>query len=275
MASPGTGTAELDSVTSMTAESEIPRSIDMSVEVVGTASDVWTAVATGPGISAWYVPHVVEEYAGGVATASFGSGPEMQVPGRVALWDPPRRILFDGGEGVGGLTFDWLVEPGANGTCVVRLINGGFGEGGPWDDQYADMVGGWKLFMTNLQMHLEHFMGQQASSMLPMTMLPGGRESVWRELLGDLGTDENVAVGDRVVVIANEAQPLAGTVVKSDMGRLSMLLDSPCAGTALIAAEGGSDHVSVSIWSYLYGADRAEMVATYEPQWQQWLAARA
>ena len=124
VASPGEGTEELNSVTSMTAESEIPHSIDMSVEVVGTASDVWTAVATGPGISAWYVPHVVEEYAGGVATASFGPGPVTQVPGRVAVWDPPRRILFDGGEGVGGLTFDWLVDDGVNGTCVVRLING-------------------------------------------------------------------------------------------------------------------------------------------------------
>lgn len=75
--------------------------------------------------------------------------------------------------------------------------------------------------------------------------------------------------------MANEAPPLAGKVVKSDMGRLSVLLDSPCAGTALIAVEGGGDQVSVSIWSYLYGADRVELVAAYEQQWQQWLAARA
>ena len=68
----------------------------------GTPEEVWQAIATGPGISSWYVPHTVEEREGGAATASFGPGPEMTVPGRVAAWEPPRRIVFDGGEGVGG-----------------------------------------------------------------------------------------------------------------------------------------------------------------------------
>lgn len=101
------------------------RSIELEVEVVGTPEEVWRAIATGPGISSWYVPHTVEERAGGAAMASFGEGPEMQIPGRVAAWEPPHRIVFDGGASDEGLAFEWLVEARAGGICIVRLVNTG------------------------------------------------------------------------------------------------------------------------------------------------------
>ena len=105
------------------------RSIELEIEVPGRAEEVWRAVATGPGISSWYVPHTMEERAGGVATASFGPESEMQVTGRVAVWEPPHRVVFDGGEGVDGLDFEWTVEPHGDDTCIVRLVNSGFGVG--------------------------------------------------------------------------------------------------------------------------------------------------
>ena len=49
--------------------SESERSIELEVEVQGTPEEVWRAIATGPGISSWYVPHVVEEREGGTAMA--------------------------------------------------------------------------------------------------------------------------------------------------------------------------------------------------------------
>ncbi len=103
--------------------SEDKRSIDLQVEVEGTPEEVWKAIATGPGISSWYVPHTVEEREGGAATASFGPGPEMQIPGRVAAWEPPNRIVFDDCSDAPGLAFEWLVEARDGGTCVVRLVN--------------------------------------------------------------------------------------------------------------------------------------------------------
>ena len=74
------------------------RNIELEVEVIGSPEEVWQAIATAPGISSWYVPHTVEEREGGAATAAFGDAPEMVIPGRVAAWEPPRRIVFDGGE---------------------------------------------------------------------------------------------------------------------------------------------------------------------------------
>jgi uncharacterized protein YndB with AHSA1/START domain len=251
------------------------RSIELEVEVAGTPEEVWRAIATGPGISSWYVPHTVEERENGVASASFGDGPEMQIPGRVAVWQPPYRIVFDGGEGAGGLAFEWLVEARDGGTCIVRLVNSGFGEGEPWDEQYDGMSQGWKLFLLNLKLHLEHFGGQDATAMLPMAMWPGPREQAWAALTGSLGIASSPTIGDRIVVRAPDAPPFAGTVIDAASWRLALVLDEPCAGTAFLAVEGTGNEVGVSIWSYLYGSDRDEIVVRDKPRWNQFLTSHA
>ena len=40
------------------------RAIDLDIEVPGTPEEVWEAVASGPGITAWFVPAKVEGRAG-------------------------------------------------------------------------------------------------------------------------------------------------------------------------------------------------------------------
>jgi uncharacterized protein YndB with AHSA1/START domain len=247
------------------------RSIEREVEVAGTPEQVWQAIATGPGISSWYVPHTVEEREGGAATASFGDGPEMQIPGRVAAWEPPHRIVFDGGEGTSGLAFEWLVEARSGDTCIVRLVNTGFGEGEPWDAQYDGMSQGWKLFLLNLQLHLAHFPGQKAAAMLPMAMWPAPREQAWTALTRSLGISPSPMIGERLVVRTADAPPFAGTVVDAASWRLALILDQPCPGTAFLAVEGMGNEVGVSIWSYLYGSDSDAVVARDKPQWQQFL----
>jgi hypothetical protein len=54
------------------------------------------------------------------------------------------------------------------------------------------------------------------------------------------------------------------------------VLDEPCPGTAFLAVEGtGNDEVGVSIWSYLYGPDRDEIVVRDKPRWNRFLASHA
>jgi uncharacterized protein YndB with AHSA1/START domain len=254
--------------------SESERSIELEVEVPGTPEEVWRAIATGPGISSWYVPHVVEEREGGAALASFGDGPEMQIPGRVAAWEPPRRIVFDGGEGVGGLAFEWLVEARDGGTCVVRLVNSGFGEGDEWDDQYDGMTEGWQLFLFNLQLHCRHFPGQEAVSMLPSIQSPLARAEAWTRVCRDLGISEAPELGTRIEADAGGGLGLAGTVVKASPSALALLLDAPAPGTAFLAVE-GAESAGVSVWSYLYGPDAASIVERDKPRWQEWLGSLA
>ena len=247
------------------------RSIELEVEVAGTPEEVWRAVATGPGISSWYVPHTVEERAGGAAMASFGPGPEMQIPGRVAVWEPPRRICFDGGEGVDGLAFEWTVEPLGEDRCTVRLVNTGFGEGYEWDAQYDAMVEGWGLFMSNLRLHLEHFGGQTAVSVLPTAMGAGSRDELWAELTTALGISSAPGVGERIEANSPDAPPLAGTVAEAGPYRITLLLDEPAPGTAFVAVESFGEHPGASVWLYLYGADGAEAAERDGPLWQDWL----
>ncbi len=253
------------------------RSLELEIEVPGTPEEVWRAIATGPGISSWYVPHTVEERENGTATASFGPEPEMQIPGRVAAWEPPKRVVFDGGEGVAGLAFEWLVEARHGGTCIVRLVNTGFGSGQEWDDQYDGMAEGWRLFLLNLKLHLEHFPGQTATPLLPSAEWTGPRARTWADLTKALAIPAAPAVGDRLEVGAADAPPLAGVVADVAPWRIALVLDEPAPGTAFIAVEGRSEaeRIATSIWCYYYGDQRGALAARDEPRWRQWLGHQA
>ena len=68
---------------------------------------------------------------------------------------------------------------------------------------------------------------------------------------------------------------LAGTVARTSDHSTSLVLAGPGDGTAFIAAEGAGGQTSVSIWSYLYGADQVELAARDAPRWTEWLEANA
>ena len=252
------------------------RVIDLSVVVTGTPEEVWEAIATGPGITSWYVPSTVDEHVGGATTSRFGEGPEMLIPGRVTAWEPPHRVVFAGAdETAPGMAFEWLVEARDQSSCVVRLVNSGFVEGTPWDDQYDGMVEGWQLFLFNLQLHRAHFPGRAATAMLPMGVWPGSEQQSWARLAGALGLPASPQPGERITVAEGETPALAGTVVRYERGRLALLLDEPAAGTAFLACEGMGEQCGVSVWQYLYGDDAPALIQRDEPRWTAWLQAQA
>lgn len=199
----------------------------------------------------------------------------MQVVGRVAAWEPPHRVVFDGGEGTDGLAFEWLVEARDGGTCVVRLVNTGFGTGEDWDAQYDGMAEGWQMFLFNLKLHLEHFAGRSATAMLPTATWAGPRDETWRKLAGELGIAMGPKVGERVEVNAATAPALSGSVADVTPWRISLLLDQPSPGTAIVAVEGLGEQVGVSIWCYLYGSDGTSAAQRDEPLWRDWLGDRS
>ena len=253
------------------------RTLEFEIEVAGTPEEVWEAIATGPGISSWYVPHRVEEREGGAAVARFGPGLEMEVPGRVAAWEPPARVVFDGGPGEEGLAFEWTIEARSGGTCTVRLVNSGFDSSAEWDAMYDGMAEGWPMFLLNLKLHRSHFPGRRATAMLPTGTWPGPRDRAWRALAAAVGLGPTPKIGDAVKLDDAAGPPLAGTVVDAAANRVALLLDEPAPGTAFVAAEGGLDAETseVSIWAYLYGDDRDDLVARDQGRWVSWLADRA
>jgi uncharacterized protein YndB with AHSA1/START domain len=238
----------------MTDRNDQNRRIEISVEVPGTPEQVWQAIATGPGISSWFVPHEVDEREGGRVRMDFGGG--LMDAAAVTVWEPPRRVHFEGA-GDRALAFEWLVEARSGDSCIVRLVCTGFGPGEDWDDEFHGMSEGWPLFLENLRLHLTHFRGQRAQAIIPSDAVPGKPDNVFTELCAALGVAADLRTGDRLDAVAERAPSLAGTVAATTATARTrsyhLVLDSPAAGTALLTAEQAGDMSAVSIWLYLYG----------------------
>src|SRR5207237_2465410 len=72
------------------------RSVQVEVEVPGTPEEVWQAIATGPGISSWFVPAAFEERDGKPVAVTLNFGPGMASRAAVTKWDPPRMFAAQG-----------------------------------------------------------------------------------------------------------------------------------------------------------------------------------
>ena len=102
------------------------RRIEHEIEVPGTPEQVWQAIATGQGVTAWFVPTTVEERAGGAIELDFGPGMGT-AQGQVTVWEPPTRFVHLGSGAAGTrLAYEWQVEARSGGTCLVRLVTSGF-----------------------------------------------------------------------------------------------------------------------------------------------------
>lgn len=251
------------------------RAIEISVEVEGTVEQAWTAVATGPGISSWYVPHTIEEFEGGAASASFGPG--MDIAGKITGWDRPRWTRMEGTEDGPGLTFDWFVEAqtGSTDTSIVRLVNGGFGTGAEWDGQYDSMVSGWTMFLENLQLHCRHFLGQSGTASLPVGNWNTSPQQSWDHASTTLGFNPAPAVDDLFELAAPDCPSVLGTVRGVGSRRISFTTTAPAPGHGFIAAEGQGEAAMVSVWLYLYGDDAQAHADAHQGAWMAALASLA
>jgi uncharacterized protein YndB with AHSA1/START domain len=140
----------------MTADKDF-RVINLEVEVSGTPEQVWKAIATGPGISAWLQPTTVDERVGG--TFAFDMGFGRNDSGKVTAWEPPRRFGTGGvqwraeGAPAASLATEWHVETLSGGTCVVRLVMSGFGTGAVWDREIQQLTEGMRKALESLRMY--------------------------------------------------------------------------------------------------------------------------
>src|SRR5262249_7559247 len=71
------------------------RSVQVEVEVPGTPEEVWQAIATGPGISSWFVPTEIVEQDGKPVAVKSNFGPGMESTATVISWDAPRKFTAE------------------------------------------------------------------------------------------------------------------------------------------------------------------------------------
>lgn len=138
------------------------RGIDLEIEVPGTPDQVWQAIATGAGVSAWMHPTQIEERAGGSYSFDMQLGAGSNDTGHVTDYDRPRRFATDGvrwqpqGEAPAAtLATEWLIETRDGGTCTVRMVMSGFGTGDVWDEELDGMTAGMRQALQALRTYLQ------------------------------------------------------------------------------------------------------------------------
>jgi uncharacterized protein YndB with AHSA1/START domain len=252
------------------------RSVQAEVEVPGTPEEVWQAIASGPGISSWFVPTEVEEHAGGVTTSHFGPG--MDSLATITTWEPPHRFVAESRDDMGPdgptVATEWIVEAQSGGTCVVRVVHRWFTSSDAWDEQFEGHTFGWLSFFRVLRLYLEHFSGQPSAAFQLMGVAPEPKEIAWKALTTPLGL-EGATVGERVAS-PNGAPPLAGlveSVGQPEWPEALLRLDEPAPGIAHFVPHAMEGQIYLTLRFYLFGDQAAAAVARAKPQWQAWLNA--
>jgi uncharacterized protein YndB with AHSA1/START domain len=253
-------------MTSPSDETDQTRAIEVEVEVPGTPEEVWEAIATGPGITAWFVPTELEEREGGGVRLDFGPlGTDEAV---VTGWEPPHRFAARGTEGVAQ---EVLVEARSGGTCVVRLINSGFSS--EWEDQLDGVADGWRKHLHELRMYLTHFAGQRVSSIQVMGSRAGTPEDALGALTRTLGIGE-LAPGGRMTASVADGPTLDGTADVVDADTILFRSDEPAPGYGMLAATRFGDRTLTVVRLYLFGDDAPAVAAREQRAWQGWMDER-
>lgn len=247
------------------------RSVQAEVEVPGTPEQVWQAIATGPGISSWFVPSTVDERVGGTASSNFGPG--MESVAKIQNWEPPHRFVVETTEGPGAVATEWSVQALSGDTCKVRVVHSWFADSDNWDKEFEGHTYGWQAFFRILTIYLKHFRGLASAATQFNGIAPEPREKAWDTLTGELGF-KGAAVGERRES-PNGAPPLSGVVESigaPGFPELLIRLDQPAPGTAHLFGMPMGGQVYLSMRLYLYGDQAPAAVTKSEPIWQAWIA---
>lgn len=251
------------------------RTVQAEIEVPGSPEEVWRAIATGPGISSWFVPTVVEERVGGKATASFGPG--MDSLSTITVWEAPQRTVAESkdlGPDAPTIASEWTVEAGSGGTCRVRVVHSLFADSDNWDKELEAWEAGWPEFLRILNLYLTHFRGE------PCTLLPLSASTsispgeAWKTLTEALGVAD-ATEGARCEV------GVAGMIsVEADVERvgkpphaeeLLLRTGAPLPGLAHFFALKMGKQTTISLRFYVYGEAAPMVVDGASPFMGAWL----
>lgn len=247
------------------------RWVQAEVEVPGTPEEVWAAIATGEGVSSWFVP--TEKRDDGTVVSHFGPG--MDAVARETVWDPPRRFAAEGemGPNAPKVATEWIVEARSGGLCVVRVVHSLFAATDDWDDQLEGIEKGWPGYFQILWLYLTHFRGLPCSAFQLMGITSQPASQAWDVLARSFGLAD-AQLGERRQSPAGVPR-VAGVVERgADSGhpnQVLLRLDEPTTGIAHLfsLAMGGMTFVSVRF--YLYGDAAPSAAAANEPAWQVWM----
>jgi uncharacterized protein YndB with AHSA1/START domain len=254
---------------------DVPHRFELELTVPGTPEQVWAAIATAEGISAWMMPTEIEPREGGAV--AFHMGPDATSRGRVTAFEPTRRLVYEedwaalvgqAGADVTPLVTEFLVEARSGGTCVVRVVTSAFGTGAEWENEFwEEMDAGWVPMLDNLRLYLTHFPGQRVTSMWAGTTFPTTPAEAIATVRRQLGVE---VVGDSVA-----ARGVAGLLERSVERHFLLRTEEPVPGFLSFYSFGSEGGSGVHLQGYLFSPQAPDYVAREQGAWQRWLEAAA
>jgi uncharacterized protein YndB with AHSA1/START domain len=253
------------------------RSIELELVLPGTPEQIWNALATGPGNTAWFTRATIDERIGG--RIHFDFGPNGTSTGEVTTWEPPHLFGYverEWSPGAPPVATEITITALSGDRTVVRMIHCLFSSSDDWDDQLEGFEKGWPFFFEVLRVYLPHFAGLPAASFMVAANVDGDHLEIWKRLTDHFGLS-GANAGERVTTPA-DPERMSGVVERArqtaDERFVLVRVDAPMPGIAAFATYTAGRQVNVSIARYLYGAEAPEQAGATQQQWQAWLADR-
>jgi uncharacterized protein YndB with AHSA1/START domain len=148
--------------------------------VDATPEQIWDAIATGAGISSWFIGST--DVDGDTVRTSFGGGamPTTTITANDRLHHFAHRS--DTAPDGRFIANEFLIEAQDRSATVLRTVSSGFLPGDDWADEYEAMGYGTELFFATLVEYLRHFPGRATTPVTvfgpPVTDWP----ATWRNL---------------------------------------------------------------------------------------------
>lgn len=246
----------------------MPREFEISakVEIDASPEQIWLAIATGPGITAWFMPHEVEPGLGGTVRLTVEGHEEEST---ITVWEPGKHLAYRGAVAEDGTVhaIEFLVEGRDGASTVLRFVHSGvFGDG--WGDEYeASMTSGWEMYLHTLAQYVTYFQGRPVTFVDATGPEASSSREAWAVLRADLGADASVGLGDEVHLTPTGLPPVDGVVDHVGPTFLGVR-----AADGLYRFHGLAElgmPVAVGHHLYVEGLDRTRL----ERDWSSWLAA--
>lgn len=250
------------------------REVTVEVEVPGTPEDVWQAVATGPGYSAWFAPTEIEEAEGGAMRFDLGDGAIQE--GTVTGWQPPHRLTYverDWSGEAPPLATEVTVEARGGGTCLVRMMHSLATDRDDWDGELSSMREGWPTCFTILRLYLAGHAGQPSGSGRASVEIGGDTDAVWQRLQERLGLAA-LREGD-AADLGGDVPATGGRLVERGHSghhrSLTLATETPIPGALVLTvyAWQGRGHAMAGLFFWGEGAE--EIARRQGAGWQEWL----
>lgn len=235
------------------------------VELDASPEQVWEAIATGPGISSWFMgPHEIEPRLGGTMTLTIGDFSEQAT---ITAWEPSKRLAYRGDEGADGSchAMEYLIEGREGGSTVLRFVHSGF-LSDDWGAEYEDMTShGWDRYLHTLAQYLTYFTGRPGTFVYVEGPETDQGQDAWTRLTEGLGLTSPVSRGDRVRLTPEGLAPIEGVVDYVVPGHQEFL--GVRGSDGLYRFQGGGHQIGVA--HHLFAEDTSSDETA--KAWQAWM----